>query len=99
MAEFKDATPRDNVSNYIERIADAVCGAEENAYTGPQDRYRHALDRIATALEEEAEGGASFTFKPAVNQAASEATDVAGLVTDFNALLTKLKTAGLMAAE
>lgn len=29
-------------------------------------------------------------------QADSTATDVAGLVADFNALLTKLKTAGLM---
>jgi len=30
-------------------------------------------------------------------QAASTASDVAGLKTDFNALLTKLKAAGLMA--
>ena len=35
----------------------------------------------------------------AANQAASTATDVAGLVTDFNALLTKLKAAGLMEAD
>lgn len=33
----------------------------------------------------------------AVTQAASTATDVAGLVTDFNALLAKLKTAGIVA--
>ena len=39
------------------------------------------------------------TFTPAANQAASTATTIAGLVTDFNALLTKLKTAGLMAAD
>lgn len=31
------------------------------------------------------------------NQANSEATDVEGLVEDFNALLSKLKAAGLMA--
>ena len=36
---------------------------------------------------------------PAANQADSTATDVAGLVTDFNALLVKLKTAGLMEAD
>ena len=36
---------------------------------------------------------------PAENQADSTATDVAGLVTDFNALLAKLKTAGLMEAD
>ena len=39
------------------------------------------------------------SFTPAANQAASTATTIAGLVTDFNALLTKLKTAGLMAAD
>lgn len=33
------------------------------------------------------------------NQADSTATDVAGLVTDFNALLVKLKVAGLMVAN
>lgn len=35
----------------------------------------------------------------AANQAASTATDAEGLVADFNALLTKLKAAGLMAAD
>lgn len=44
--------------------------------------------------------GASVTGLPAAeNQADSTATDAAGLVTDFNALLAKLKVAGLMAAE
>lgn len=37
--------------------------------------------------------------KPAVSQADSTAEDVASLVTDFNALLAKLKAAGLMNAE
>lgn len=45
-----------------------------------------------------------FTFdgteiKPAALQAESTATEVAELVTDFNALLLKLKTAGLMESE
>lgn len=35
--------------------------------------------------------------KKAATQANSVATDAAGLVTDFNALLVKLKAAGLMA--
>jgi hypothetical protein len=35
----------------------------------------------------------------AANQAASEATTVADLVTDFNSLLAKLKAAGLMEAD
>ena len=44
--------------------------------------------------------GSSVTGLPvAANQADSTATDVAGLVTDFNALLAKLKAAGLMADE
>ena len=48
--------------------------------------------------------GASVTglpsaFTPAANHAASTAVDVAGLLTDFNALLAKLKTAGIMAAD
>lgn len=34
--------------------------------------------------------------KKMTNQANTVATDVAGLVTDFNALLTKLKAAGMM---
>lgn len=44
--------------------------------------------------------GASVTGLPiAENQADSTATDTAGLVTDFNSLLAKLKAAGLMAAD
>ncbi|WP_322354494.1 Head fiber protein [Dehalococcoides sp.] len=44
--------------------------------------------------------GASVTGLPtAENQAASTAEDVAGLLTDFNALLIKLKAAGLMTAD
>ena len=37
--------------------------------------------------------------KSAANQATSTASELAGLVTDFNALLTKLKAAGLMVAD
>ena len=37
------------------------------------------------------------TYPVAANQADSTATEVAGLVTDFNALLSKLIAAGLMA--
>lgn len=48
--------------------------------------------------------GGKLTFvgeevSSAVNQEDSTATDVEGLVADFNALLTKLKEAGLMASE
>lgn len=37
------------------------------------------------------------SVKQAAAQANSTATDVAGLVTDFNALLAKLRTAGILA--
>ena len=48
----------------------------------------------------EIKGGASVTGLPvAENQADSTATDVAGLVTDFNSLLAKLKAAGLMETD
>ncbi|MEK8128357.1 hypothetical protein WMW72_10625 [Paenibacillus filicis] len=39
---------------------------------------------------------AKLTASKAATQANSAAADVAGLVADFNALLVKLKTAGLM---
>jgi len=39
------------------------------------------------------------TVPVAANQADSTAADVAGLLADFNALLAKLKTAGLMEAD
>lgn len=40
---------------------------------------------------------ADGSFTPAAAQADSTATDAAGLVTDFNALLAKLRAAGIMA--
>lgn len=44
--------------------------------------------------------GASVTGLPVLeNQADSIATDVAGLVTDFNSLLAKLKAAELMETD
>lgn len=50
-----------------------------------------------------AEGGKLFfdalEVKPAAVQDASTASTVAGAVADLNALITKLKAAGLMASE
>ena len=43
--------------------------------------------------------GLPSSLTPAQNQAASTAVDIAGLLVDFNALLVKLKAAGLMAAD
>ena len=43
--------------------------------------------------------GLPSSFTPAANQADSEVTTIATLKEDFNALLAKLKTAGLMEAD
>ena len=43
--------------------------------------------------------GLPLAFTPATYQADSTAIDVAGIVSDFNSLLAKLKTAGLMDSE
>lgn len=45
------------------------------------------------------EGAILIGMPAAANQANSTASDVATLVSDFNALLVKLKTAGLMLAD
>lgn len=55
MAEFKDANTRDSVNDYLERIANALAGEEETPYTGPKDRLRHSLERIAEHFEKENE--------------------------------------------
>lgn len=57
---------------------------------------------IGGVLAVTAEGKITFDgteLKPAAIQANSTAVDVAGLVADFNALLSKLKAAGLMESE
>ena len=43
--------------------------------------------------------GLPSSFNPAENQAPSVAEDITSLVADFNALLSKLKTAGLIEAD
>ena len=45
------------------------------------------------------EGAILIGFPQVIMQADSTATTIAGLVADFNALLTKLKDAGIMASE
>lgn len=43
--------------------------------------------------------GLPSSFTPAENQAPSTAEDITSLIADFNALLSKLKTAGLIEAD
>ena len=68
-------------------------------------------DRLVIGGTLEIKEGASVTGLPpatadhagvvglAANQAASTATELAGLVTEFNTLLAALKAAGIMAAD
>lgn len=71
----------------------AVDGAGVYTVTQLYDENGEVEVKVTTAA-----GGLSGAGK-AANQAASTAVDVAGLKTDFNALLTKLKNAKLMAAD
>ena len=91
MAEFKDANVRDSVNGYLEAIADALCGKEKEAYKGAHDRYRHSLERIAGHVS----GGGGV----AANQEASSATTATGVADDLNALIMKLKDAGIMEGD
>ena len=91
MAEFKDANVRDSVNGYLEAIADALCGKEKEAYKGSHDRYRHSLERIAGHVS----GGGGV----AANQEASSATTATGVADDLNALIMKLKDAGIMEGD
>ena len=59
-----------------------------------QPAVQSALDAKLTATT--ANFNAKLTATKAVTQAASTAIDVPGLLADFNALLVKLKTAGIM---
>jgi hypothetical protein len=56
--------------------------------------------KIGSGLSVAADGTLSADgITPSANQEDSTAEDVAGIVTDFNALLSKLKAAGLMTAD
>ena len=62
--------------------------------------YQENGDKLVIGGTLELEDGATFTgFPKAANQAASTATEISDLKNDFNNLLTKLKTAGLMEAD
>ncbi len=50
-------------------------------------------------IKEDAEISGLSSFSPCENQASSTATTIADLKTDFNSLLEKLKSAGIMKNE
>ena len=68
----------------------------------PREDVSVFITNTKQLLLSNSEGKVTFDgteLKPAALQAESTATEVAELVTDFNALLLKLKTAGLMESE
>lgn len=65
-------------------------------YTEQGGDVTHFGDKVIFEEGCEVEGN---SFTPAANQADSTATTVAVLKDEFNALLTKLKAAGLMEAD
>ena len=82
--------------------ADPLLPATASALGGVKAAARTAGDTVPVA----ADGDGTLyvpaypeAVTPAANQADSTATDAAGLAADFNALLAKLKAAGLMAAD
>ena len=68
-------------------------------YTDPGGDVTHFGGKVIFEEGATVEGLPSADTPAAENQAASTATTVAGLKDDFNALLAKLKAAGLMAAD
>ena len=65
--------------------------------------YQENGEKLVIGGTLEIEDGATLTgfpsFPKAANQSASTAAELADLKTDFNNLLSKLKTAGLMEAD
>lgn len=69
----------------------------------PSDHQRQLTQLFSQIIDDIEAGGAAATTTDAgvvlqaAAQADSVATDAAGIVTDFNALLAKLRTAGILA--
>ena len=63
------------------------------------DFIRTVIEEVNDTIANIAINTAAIAAKEATAQSDSTATDVAGIVADFNALLAKLRTAGLMASE
>jgi hypothetical protein len=82
--------------------ADPLLPATEETLGGVKAATKTAGDTVPVAVDVD---GTLYVptypeaVTPAENQADSTATDTASLVTDFNALLAKLKAAGLMVAD
>ena len=82
--------------------ADPLLPATDTTLGGVKAAVKTETDTVSVAVDED---GTLYVptypeaITPAANQADSTATDAASLVTDFNALLAKLKVAGLMVGD
>jgi len=82
--------------------ADPLLPATDTTLGGVKAVVKTETDTVSVAVDED---GTLYVpmypeaITPAANQADSTATEAAGMVTDFNALLAKLKAAGLMVAD
>jgi len=86
--------PFDRKIAEVDRIADALTGSDEvDNPTG--NRLCDSLTRIADYLE----ANRPASCGKAESMDASEASTVAGVVTDLNTLITKLKNVGVIAPE
>lgn len=85
-------------------LTSTAAPASETALGGVRAAAKEETDTVPVKI-----GGDGILYVPAypvvpeipaaANQADSTATDATGLVTDFNALLAKLKAAGLMVPD
>ena len=86
--------PQDRCRDAVMKIAAALTGsAEEGDVHG--DRYVAALGRIADYLEDDK----PVSTGNAETMEASTASTVAGVVTDLNTLIQKLKVVGVIAED
>jgi len=101
----KTETPSGSVAEAIEKLTGLVISDGAAAVAAALESDGAITAAITAAIEAAvAEGGAVETYvlgvlPKAAAQADSTATTAEGLVTEFNALLAKLRAAGLMAAS
>ena len=87
--------PQDRCRDAVMKIAAAVTGSEKEGSNVQGDRYVAALSRIADYLED----NPPVPTGKAESMDASEASTVAGVVTDLNTLIQKLKVVGVISED
>ena len=93
-----ETTVGDETAGLVKDVADlkTAVGDETAGIVKDIDDLQADVADLQTAVGDETAG---LLAKVAANQADSVATEVSGLVADFNTLLARLKAAGLMVAD